>query len=465
MTLVTAYRVNNMDEVQKVVGIQTNLSECSVAEHNIVACRINGESFFDDDREHTAGERLGKLIEENHLDNVVVIVSRWYPERKHIGPIRHTLIRECATEALSALTGKQLNKLTKLPTDHPLRSDEPWSTVSRKHKQPSKYRKDILLLTDSLGNKLTPHKLARVPIDKADKVNTFKIKETTQVLQRKAETMYKDIVIVVGSNDLVHCNNPWDIEKDYEAMLRTAKTLYPSSSIHIVEILPRKGIELNTVRTFNRHMYEVAKMVGVKVIKPHESFLNNRRLLQDDCIHPNADGVKVLAHLIINALHPERPVGRYNQSLGPRHSDHQSSKPSVGVQGATTDTTTLAQGAHTAPPPVLQSAPNSFSEISPVYPRQSITPYATTDTTTLAQGAQTAPPPVLQSAPNSFSEISPVYPRQSLTPYATPPLPGSQWALMRNLEMLQSYQNNNQANINSGFMSPQLRYVPVPWGQ
>lgn len=48
------------------------------ATHNILAWRFGPYQDYDDDGEKAAGSRLLHLLELLNLNNVVVVVSRWY---------------------------------------------------------------------------------------------------------------------------------------------------------------------------------------------------------------------------------------------------------------------------------------------------------------------------------------------------------------------------------------------------
>ena len=73
------------------------------ATHNIYAYRVSSggqiTSYYDDDGEHGAGRRILKMMEDNHVTNSLICVTRWYGGN-HIGPIRFDCIVDCAKEAI-----------------------------------------------------------------------------------------------------------------------------------------------------------------------------------------------------------------------------------------------------------------------------------------------------------------------------------------------------------------------------
>jgi len=87
--------------------IQTLIStdkKVAKATHNITAYRIHtpdGLSYQDndDDGETAAGSRLAHLLELVGVENVMVVVSRWYGGI-HLGADRFRLINQVAREAL-----------------------------------------------------------------------------------------------------------------------------------------------------------------------------------------------------------------------------------------------------------------------------------------------------------------------------------------------------------------------------
>lgn len=105
------YSVEDVDAVMEYLLSQNKIRR---ATHNILAYRIardvSGRNTilqdYDDDGESGAGKKLMKLLEFSKLENVMVVVSRWFggillgPDRfKHINNCARSLLRE--TEMLS----------------------------------------------------------------------------------------------------------------------------------------------------------------------------------------------------------------------------------------------------------------------------------------------------------------------------------------------------------------------------
>lgn len=75
------------------------------ATHNIYAYRLNSggkiTEHYEDDGEHGAGRKLLNLLQSDHIDNQLVVVSRWCGDQ-HLGPSRFDYILEAAQEVISA---------------------------------------------------------------------------------------------------------------------------------------------------------------------------------------------------------------------------------------------------------------------------------------------------------------------------------------------------------------------------
>ena len=98
----SAFKVDDQDTLPSIISEFTKQGDYSSARHNIVAYHIHGEGGYDDDGEHGAGERLCKHVQELNVQNIVLVVSRWY-DGTHIGHIRHQLMKDCTTEAINGI--------------------------------------------------------------------------------------------------------------------------------------------------------------------------------------------------------------------------------------------------------------------------------------------------------------------------------------------------------------------------
>eukprot|EP00921_Rhytidocystis_pertsovi_P017002 GHVQ01026775.1.p1 GENE.GHVQ01026775.1~~GHVQ01026775.1.p1 ORF type:complete len:235 (+),score=14.41 GHVQ01026775.1:539-1243(+) len=102
--------VTTKDEVQDVIATLENVPKISRSTHNMTAFRIRSSQLCadksptlyqdnDSDGENGAGHRLQHLLELNKLENVFVMVSRWYGGIQ-LGPDRFKHINNAARQAL-----------------------------------------------------------------------------------------------------------------------------------------------------------------------------------------------------------------------------------------------------------------------------------------------------------------------------------------------------------------------------
>lgn len=77
-----AIKLNNPSHVKTLTSMLKENKKIGKATHNIIAYRINNKNYkdkhYDDDGENKAGERLLELLENMNVNNIYVMVSRWY---------------------------------------------------------------------------------------------------------------------------------------------------------------------------------------------------------------------------------------------------------------------------------------------------------------------------------------------------------------------------------------------------
>ncbi|GAA5901940.1 IMPACT family protein [Sporobolomyces salmoneus] len=99
-----AARVHSMAEVEAVMSALLSNNKIAKATHNISAYQFISSdgirhSDNDDDGEKAAGSTLASLLERIDVQNIVVVVSRWYGGI-HLGPDRFKDINQAARDAL-----------------------------------------------------------------------------------------------------------------------------------------------------------------------------------------------------------------------------------------------------------------------------------------------------------------------------------------------------------------------------
>ncbi|MCP3932718.1 MAG: hypothetical protein GY705_26910, partial [Bacteroidetes bacterium] len=70
------------------------------ATHNIWAIKCGEREAYDDDGEYGAGYKLMEMLKENHINNVMVVVTRWHGGTQ-LGPMRFHHIKVAAMRALT----------------------------------------------------------------------------------------------------------------------------------------------------------------------------------------------------------------------------------------------------------------------------------------------------------------------------------------------------------------------------
>uniref|UniRef100_A0A0N4Z1A3 RWD domain-containing protein n=1 Tax=Parastrongyloides trichosuri TaxID=131310 RepID=A0A0N4Z1A3_PARTI len=102
-------KVNNIDDINKVLWQLKQIKKIAQATHNMYAYRYNfvknGKTYVahdcDDDGETAAGSKMAQVLELMKCENVLVVVSRWYgginlgPDRfRHICNVTRDIVNE-----------------------------------------------------------------------------------------------------------------------------------------------------------------------------------------------------------------------------------------------------------------------------------------------------------------------------------------------------------------------------------
>jgi hypothetical protein len=96
-----AARVYNVEAAREFAAwLTSSFSKLASATHHVMAYRVSPAQDFDDDGEGGAGKGLLFTLQQMDVDNMVVVVSRWYGGTK-LGPARFKLINNAARQLLS----------------------------------------------------------------------------------------------------------------------------------------------------------------------------------------------------------------------------------------------------------------------------------------------------------------------------------------------------------------------------
>lgn len=97
--------VAHVDSVSQAVGFVGFLCEkfpkIATATHNIMACRVGSAQDYDDDGENAAGKSLLFTLQQQDVDNIVVVVSRWFGGVK-LGSLRFKHINNVARALITS---------------------------------------------------------------------------------------------------------------------------------------------------------------------------------------------------------------------------------------------------------------------------------------------------------------------------------------------------------------------------
>jgi hypothetical protein len=271
-------------KVQSQLEVDSFLAKiCSItpekATHNMIAYKFKDIIDAEDDGEVGGSERVLDLIIHNKLDNIAIVVCRWYGGT-HMGSRRYDLIKECATEALvKAKLISHIPSITDMERS-PSQSHPPVKT---------------LYLSDSTGA------LVNVRILCGD--NGVKdVAPTLDAVCRKLKQSAPDIkriVIQSGVNDIDNSSIE-QVKKKIIQVVETTKEYHPRAELFVTSILPDNG-EKNSRYDINHFIKSQSIKSQFKFIDLCSKFEERRNLLRDRK-HPNKHGTAVLAAEIRLAL-------------------------------------------------------------------------------------------------------------------------------------------------------------------
>ena len=229
----------------------------------------------DDNNERGASEKILEIINQKQLNNVAVVVCRWYGG-EHIGPIRWQLMEDCTLECL-AVGGY-------IESRNPTNNDTRNQNVNKK----------TMYITDSTAAKVDIHRMIPGRNGHRDQAPTL------DAVQRKLKTIspsYKRVIIQSGINDLEICANSV-VEKKITAVLEIAKTHLPQSEIYMTSIVNRDG-SANTI--------EINRFIEAQTRKYHCKHIDTTKLGgKKDCFrdrkHPNERGTAEIVLKIKEAI-------------------------------------------------------------------------------------------------------------------------------------------------------------------
>jgi hypothetical protein len=160
-------------------------------------------------QEMGSSEKMLQVIMDNKLDNVAIIVCRWYGG-EHIYGLRFETIITCTTQALHEAGILKIN-------------------TSR---STSVSRGKILYISDSTGGDIIINRM--VPNQNGRKVSGGTLEGVNKVLEKAGPDFHKIIIQSGINNAKVECTD--EVKRKFTETITLAKQLLPSSDIYIVSL-------------------------------------------------------------------------------------------------------------------------------------------------------------------------------------------------------------------------------------
>lgn len=155
--------------------------------------------------------------------------------------------------------------------------------------------KQSLLIGDSIIKYVMPENC---------QVNTYpgiyvdQLKNKITIMDNKERSLFKTVIIHVGTNDLSKCRSPDDVMGRMYNLILLAKTLFPKANIVINSIVKRRDISLKLVKITNRNIKWICRELKVVFFELNKYI--DTRCLGRDGLHLNRRGSYYLEKIIDN---------------------------------------------------------------------------------------------------------------------------------------------------------------------
>ena len=297
--------VKSLSEINQVAEKIRSSEEGKLCTHLMLAYRLSSthgnitESCVDDG-ELGAGAKLLRVLQDNKLSDVVVLVARWYGGR-HLHAKRFEIIREEAHKILS-----QAGKITQ-NTDRMKQAETTPKTGSTSNHSPRKT--EHLLLHDSTGKKLWMNKLVNNN-DRWYKMWCPSVSEATSTLDRWNGSALKTVTLMCGVRDAGALGEKSVSEEQLFSQVKAftdkVQVQSPRARIILSSVLPNPDDKSNHyVNVVNNIFGMVAEGSGnIMVTKVNEVFseLNIREVMDKEGSHVKPRYFGTLAKLIKGAI-------------------------------------------------------------------------------------------------------------------------------------------------------------------
>ena len=153
-------------------------------------------------------------------------------------------------------------------------------------------------------------------------------KLTSILDKQKTRSDVKHVICHVGTNDLseLKANNKALLD-NYSLLIDSIKRAFPMATIGLTGLIPRKGIQLQTVLGMNKTIQSLCQRKGVTLIGDKTMFFSNTNsfphyLFQGDKVHLNEKGVGVLVASMKRHLQMGIHDTRVNSNTKPVVNNH-----------------------------------------------------------------------------------------------------------------------------------------------
>ncbi len=137
-----------------------------------------------------------------------------------------------------------------------------------------------------------------------------------------SETNPDVILVYLGINDYNHVVTVEEFEKGYDTMISNMVEMYPNADIYLMNLLPNRHTrrEINELDIYNDIIGDMALKYGCNLVDLYnDSGINeeNNILYTGDssALHPNRDGMMVMADTVINSMEAKYVSGIYKKRM------------------------------------------------------------------------------------------------------------------------------------------------------
>ena len=297
-------KVYNMRDISKFMD---QVKEDQLPSHNIVSYSIPSINSDDtqlttchDDGERGAGGHLLRLIQNNKLKDIVIVVQRWYGGT-HLGQERFKHIVEVAHEALVNMGEiiedvSTLQQRNLIPTIQTHRQEKKQVESTNKMNNNTEEKVDNVIIHDSTGNNIVTEQMYKQ--DQTIKIWAPYLDKAIKAIS-DVPIAVKNIILICGIRHarqiLESSASLNDIKEGVNNFILAAKSRSPGATITIASLLPSNDKRVNDeVINMNLIYKETAIQHGAVYCDSHGAYLQKNGVLRDG--HPTKSSVALLVY-------------------------------------------------------------------------------------------------------------------------------------------------------------------------